>query len=494
MPKNAVIVGAGLGGLACGIRLAARGFDVQIFENNAYAGGKATEYILETEKFGKPLRFRFDAGPSLFTLPEVFDDVFKACGKNPRDYFTYTQLDETCRYFYENGTALTAYSDPEAFAREIEQKTKDSGKALKRYLKNIHRIYTITADVFLYRSLHRLSSYLRFSTLVSLARIHRIRAFVSMHRANEKAFTDPMLVQLFDRYATYNGSNPYKAPGTLGVAAHLEYHYGSFMPHGGIHQLTKALVKLAEEMGVQMHFNEPVHEIIVNTGKVSGVRTDSGVHAADVVVSNMDVFYTYRKLLPEIPAPEKILKQEKSTSALVFYWGVNKTFDALGVHNILFSKSYEAEFGALEKESIDDDPTVYIHCTSKIEKGDAPDGMENWFVMINVPKHNGQDWEALTARCRRNIIDKINRRLGEDIEPHVLVERVLTPRDIETFTSSFGGALYGNASNNMFAAFLRHSNFSSRIRNLYFVGGSVHPGGGMPLVLNSARIVSEIIG
>lgn len=493
MNKNAVVVGAGLGGLACGIRLAAKGCRVHIFESNAYAGGKATEYILEKTQNGQTLRFRFDAGPSLFTLPEVFDDVFKACGKDPRDYFTYETLDETCRYFYEDGTRLTAWANAGAFAEEIEKKTTDKGTALLQYLQRIQEIYAITADVFLYHSLHKLATYLRWSTLRSFLRLHRIRAFVSMHRANKASFRDPKMVQLFDRYATYNGSNPFRAPGTLGVAAHLEYHYGSCMPHGGIHSLTRALVKLAEDMGVQIHYNEPVEEILVNANAVYGVRTSQQVHAADLVVSNMDVYFTYRKLLPHFPAPEKILRQEKSTSALVFYWGVARTFDMLGVHNILFSKSYATEFNALEAGEIDTDPTVYIHCTSKVLPGDAPEGMENWFVMINVPRHSGQNWEEVAAGCRANILQKINRMLGENIEPSIVAERILTPQSIESLTSSFGGALYGNASNSMFAAFLRHSNFSSAIRNLYFVGGSVHPGGGMPLVLNSARIVSDLI-
>jgi phytoene dehydrogenase-like protein len=208
----------------------------------------------------------------------------------------------------------------------------------------------------------------------------------------------------------------------------------------------------------------------------------------------MDVYPTYKKLLKNHPAPENLLKQEKSSSALIFYWGINKVFPQLDLHNIFFAKDYKAEFKAIfEEKKLHSDPTVYLNISSKYKNNDAPNGCENWFVMINTPNNTGQDWAEWTQIARRNIINKVNRILGEDIENYIDIEEILDPVKIESRTSSLGGSLYGNASNNKYAAFLRHSNFHSKIKGLYFCGGSVHPGGGIPLCLQSAKIVSELI-
>jgi phytoene dehydrogenase-like protein len=208
----------------------------------------------------------------------------------------------------------------------------------------------------------------------------------------------------------------------------------------------------------------------------------------------MDIYHTYKKLLPNEKHPEHLLKQEKSSSALIFYWGINTSFEQLNLHNILFSNDYKREFeGISGAKALYDDPTVYINITSKYCKTDAPQGMENWFVMVNVPHDNGQPWEQLVATCRANIIKKISKILKCDISTHIIEEANWTPPGIEQLTSSFKGALYGNASNNKMAAFLRHRNQSKDFKNLFFCGGSVHPGGGIPLCLLSAKIVADLV-
>jgi phytoene dehydrogenase-like protein len=211
------------------------------------------------------------------------------------------------------------------------------------------------------------------------------------------------------------------------------------------------------------------------------------------VASDIDIHVLYKYLLPSSFTPKKLIRQEKSSSAYVFYWGINKEFAALGLHNILFSDDYKKEFDYLfSKQFPTDDPTIYINITSKYCKDDAPKGCENWFVMVNVP-HNKSESIHYEAAIRKNVIEKINMILKTDIEKHIISESTLSPIDIENQTSSFGGSLYGNSSNNKFAAFLRHANFSSTIKNLYLVGGSVHPGGGIPLCLFSAKIASQLI-
>jgi phytoene dehydrogenase-like protein len=202
----------------------------------------------------------------------------------------------------------------------------------------------------------------------------------------------------------------------------------------------------------------------------------------------------YKRLLPQSCYPKKLLAQEKSSSAYVFYWGIEKEFTELDLHNILFSENYKAEFDSLfQEKSPYSDPTVYINITSKFCKADAPSGCENWFVMVNVPHNKSGNKIDYATELRKNVVAKINRVLKTDIEKYIKVEEVLDPLGIEQQTSSFGGSLYGNASNNKFSAFLRHANYNSKIGGLYFVGGSVHPGGGIPLCLLSAKIVSNLI-
>ena len=198
--------------------------------------------------------------------------------------------------------------------------------------------------------------------------------------------------------------------------------------------------------------------------------------------------------MPEQKAPEKTLNKERSSSALIFYWGISKEFENLDVHNIFFSTDYRKEFDYIfNKHDVFDDPTVYVHISSKVEKSDAPNGKENWFVMINVPSNKNQDWESIIKKARENILKKLSRMLSTEVETLIETEEILNPLLIESKTNSFAGSLYGTSSNDKFAAFFRHPNFSSQIKNLYFVGGSVHPGGGIPLCLLSAKIACEMI-
>lgn len=523
MSKNkvAAVIGAGIGGIATAIRLANKGYAVEVFEANTYPGGK----LSEIEANG----YRFDAGPSLFTMPQFVDELFELSGKNPKDYFEYLKLDEVCRYFWEDGTHFTADATPEKFAKEAEEILNEPAENITEYLKGSELKYEVLSGLFLEDSLNKLSTWTSKKALRGYANMHKMGIFGTLNDANEKQFTQEKTVQLFNRYATYNGSDPYQTPATMGIIPHLEYNVGAFFPKGGMFAITQSLVKLAKDLGVKFHFNTKVNEILVEDGKAVGVlisdcpsdgaarrfiedsdglrQVQSDIHASvgaaetkkylrfNIIVSNMDVTPTYRKLLPKEKHPDKILNQTKSGSGLIFYWGMKKKFPELGLHNIFFSDDYKTEFEyQFKHKTIYQDPTIYLNITSKHKPDDAPEGCENWFILLNAPANEGQNWDEIIAEARKNVIEKINRNLGIDLEPLIEVEEILDPRSIEFKTSSDKGALYGNSSNNRFAAFLRHANFSNKIKNLYFVGGSVHPGGGIPLALSSAKIAAEMIG
>lgn len=483
--KKIGIVGAGVAGLAASVRMASRGYQVEVFEANAYPGGKLSQFELDG--------FRFDAGPSLFTMPQYVLDVFQAAGIDPAGRFEYDRLDTVCNYFWEDGTRLSAFADEEAFAAEVEDKLGVPAQKIKQVLADSERKYKLTGQTFLEKSLHKLSTWTNWPIVKSMLLIPTFDLFTNMNKVNERLLKHPKLVQLFNRFATYNGSNPYKAPGLLTIIPYFEHRIGAFLPKGGMHDITQALYRLAQDKGVQFHFDSPVEEILVEGRTASGLKVAGKNHRFDRIISNMDAFFTYEKLLPKARHPKRILRQEKSTSALIFYWGIKQQFPELDLHNILFSEDYQREFEHLANGKVYEDPTIYINITQKYCAEDAPAGMENWFVMVNAPYDSGQDWEQIIARTRKQVLQKASRILGTDIESLIACEETLQPLTIQSKTASHLGALYGTSSNNKMAAFLRHPNFSHRIKDLYFCGGSVHPGGGIPLCLLSAKIVDDVM-
>ena len=438
--------------------------------------------------------YRFDIGPSLFTMPHLVEDLFKVAKKPIHSYFKYKKKKNICTYFFEDGTYFEAPTDQKEFAKKAAETFDISEKELANYLDQSKKKYDLTAPLFLEKSLHKTSTYLSKKTLKAAINIGVLDLNKSLSALNEKTFRDPRLVQFFNRFATYNGSSPYKTPGIMSMIPHLEQHYGTYFPVGGMHQITLSLFNLAKDIGVKFEFNSPVDEIITQDNRTTGLLVNQKRIHADLVISNVDIVPTYRRLLPKHKAPERTLSQPRSSSALIFYWGIKKTFPQLDLHNIFFSKDYQKEFEHIfEKQSVYDDPTIYLNISSKDAPMDAPKGCENWFTMINVPNNTGQDWDSVIERSRTKIIDKLSRLLKQDISELIEQESILDPRTIESKTQSYQGALYGASSNNKFAAFLIHPNFKSNLQNLYFCGGSVHPGGGIPLCLLSGKIVADLI-
>lgn len=478
---KAIIIGSGIAGMATAIRLARQGIAVEVYEASGYPGGKISQRQVDG--------FRFDTGPSLLTLPSLIEELLD------KDLqFPIKKLDIITRYFYEDGIVFSAFSEVDKMTEEISAKVPVQKNTIKSYLEKAATIYELTSDLFIFGTFHRLKSLVSLKSLKTAMNFRKLYAFATLHDFNQQQLKEPHLIQLFDRYATYNGSNPYRTPATLSVISHLEHHTGAFIPQSGMYTIIDALKHQAERLGVIFHFNSKVDKVECQKGKVKGIRVNQELIPSDIVVSDIDIHHFYAFLMPDSQRLKKIKAQERSSSALIFYWGMKGTFPELDIHNIFFSAHYKEEFEHLfEKKEIYSDPTVYVYISSKYHPEDAPDGHENWFVMINAPADKGQPWDQMISKARQAILAKLERMLGKSLQPEIVCEQVLSPLDIEELTGSVNGSIYGSSSNSRYSSFNRHANFRSDIAGLYFVGGSVHPGGGIPLCLSSARIVEGLV-
>ena len=393
MSKTIGIVGAGIGGLALSIRLANQGFKVTLFEKNSYVGGKLSELKLNG--------FRFDKGPSLLTMPSLIDELSNLKENSPK--FEYQKLETITNYFYPDGTQLKATANLEDFAEEVHLKLNEKKESVLKYFKRNAFYFKTTEDIFLKQSLHQIKNFINLKTIKGILLSPFLGLFSTMHKKNEQTFSNPKTVQLFNRYATYNGSNPYKAPALMNMISHLEFNLGAYLPLKGMHQITSHLVQLATDAGVEIKYNETVEILDVGSNnRINYIKSNGINYPFDIVASDVDIRVLYKHLLPSSFTPKKLIQQEKSSSAYVFYWGINKEFASLGLHNILFSDDYKKEFDYLfSKQFPTDDPTVYINITSKYCKDDAPTGCENWFVMVNVP-HNKNGTIEYAADIRKN--------------------------------------------------------------------------------------------
>lgn len=483
--KQVVVIGSGIGGLAAAIRLRVKGYDVQLFEKNGYPGGKLT--VLESGGF------RFDAGPSVFTLPELVTELFLLAGKNPTDYFQYVKHSTSAVYFWNDGTVFKAPGDKQAFTEAASKQFGVKKEKIDHYLKDSERKFRISKPVFLDKSVHQPKNYFSKVYLKSYPYLVGMDIFKSLHTTNKKWIEHPKLVQVLDKFASYIGSDPYRTPGIMSLMTHLEITEGVFFPKNGMHDITQSLYRLAKDIGVQFRFNATVESIVTGKNKVIGIKVNGAMVPCDILFNGTDVHFAHKELLGEKKLPSSVL-QERSSSVVVFYWGINRTFEQLDLHNMFYPDEYQKEFdGIFKTGKVISDASIYIHRSCEVVKSDAPEGMENWFVMIMTPSNTNQISETVIAEIRKNTIEKLNRILKVNLEQHIVFEDHLSPRLIEEKTNSYHGALHGISSNSAFSFFRRHANFSKTYKNLYFVGGSTHPGGGIPQCLQSAKIATAYV-
>jgi phytoene desaturase len=460
-----VVIGAGFGGLAAAIRLRAAGHDVLVLERAASAGGK----VAVVERDG----FVFDVGPSLVTLPHVFDELFALAGTSLREQVPMVRLDPQFHYWWPDGRSMVM---------------RDGGVEVPGYdefVEHGRRIWDVSERTFFAGPMSGPVSLLR--RLKRLRDLTDIDALRTLDASARRFFDDPRMVQWAGRYATYSGSSPYSAPATLGCIAHIERYYGCWYPMGGLGALRDALVRVAVQSGVRLRTDAEVLQVTVGGDRVDGVRLADGVVRADIVVANADAQHLYDDLLPNARALRRVRRAAPSTSGFVVMAGVRGRTDGIGHHNVWFSGDAAREFRQLSEGRLADEPTVYACVSSITDSTQAPTGDENWFMLVNTPAGAVVDRQVYTDV----VLDRLQ-RAGTDLRPRLAFTQTLTPDDFEQRYRSPGGAIYGTSSNGRRAAFVRPANRGA-VPGLYLVGGSAHPGGGLPLVTIGARIVADMI-
>jgi phytoene desaturase len=490
------VVGAGIGGMSAAARLAKQGHQVTVFENSDQSGGKC-----RTEWFGD---YAFDTGPSLLTLPAVFRDLFLKTGKRIEHVLDISPVDPAFNYNFADGSKVTFpnLSNPKTY-QEIEKSFGISAsQSWRQIIERSEKMWEASRDSFIESELTSIWPLLLRKNLIN--QINQISPFTSLRSLSEKLNLDPHLKMIIDRYATYTGSDPRSAPAVLLTIAFVESTFGAWHIKGGIGQLSVALEQRCRDLGVDFQFKSLVTKILVERNKVEGLVLSEGkIIKSDLVVSNSDAEYTFNSLIGnEVSSARgerrKLKSATKSLAGFSLLLGLDNSKSKpvdVDHHNVYFPENYDLEFDQIFTQKVPvTDPTIYL-CAPKDSSMVKGADKDAWFVLVNAPRHepeSGWNWKDGGQEYAQKIISKMD-DLGLNVTNRLDFMEYRTPADLENYAMAPGGSIYGTSSNSPVSAFLRARN-RSKVKGLFCVGGSAHPGGGLPLVGISAEIVAKAIG
>lgn len=485
------VIGAGLGGISAAISLKAAGYDVEVFEKNSQIGGK----LNVMEKDG----FTFDLGPSIFTLPQFFQDLFERAGKKMEDYVQLDAVTPHWRNLFENKPTIDLYQEEDLMRRELDKLPGDPEahwREFKAFLTYGREQYDIVNDGYFDKGLDNLWEFISYYKLKLLG--GKIDYKNSMSESIHQRLSDPQLRMIFEYFIKYVGSSAMDSPGYMNLMPMIQFDYGLWYVRGGMYNLAKGLGRLMEEMGIPIHLNADVEAIEKAGKRVTGIRmTDGTVHSSDIIVSNMEVIPAYKKLLNEpVSFTRKLEKFAPACSGIVLHIGTDKPFPQLAHHNFFYSEDQHKHFDTVfHKKQLPQDPTLYVVAPTRTDPSKAPEGCDNIKILPHIPPlEDGsdithEDYVALKDRC----IDKMERCGLTGLRESIVVEDLLTPVDIERMYRSNRGSIYGVVTDWKLNYGFKAPKTSSRYKNLYFTGGSTNPGGGMPMVILSGQQCADRI-
>lgn len=486
--ETAIVIGAGIGGLATAIYLAKRGVGVTIFEKNEVAGGRCGQLIHEGH--------RFDLGATMLLMPGVYKEVFGALGMDFEKVLQPIELDELYRLYFDDGKTISFTTDRVRMEEQLEAIEKGSSAMAEKYVEDGYRFYSIASENLIGRNFYNL---FEFATLKNIMMLLRLKVHLTHQKYIQRFFRNPHLQMAYTFQNIYVGQSPFDSPAFFSMIPAIEIKEGSFFPKGGIYGVVEALRSEAERAGVKMIFDSGVKSITVKGSAASGVILENGEAVdAGIVIANADLPYVYRELLPDRRKAAKFDRLKYSCSAMVFHWGLNKKYPQLAHHNVFLSDTFRTGLKVIFREkSADPDPSFYVHAPSRTDQGAAPEDGDTLSVIVGIghlDKKKDQDWNALRKLTRDAVIGRLVKAGLTDIEEHISHEICYNPGTWESVYNVANGSVFGSLSHSLFQmGYFRPHNRHGKYKNLYFAGGSTHPGNGIPLVLLSAKLTAERI-
>lgn len=484
--NSIAIIGAGLGGLSAAVLLSSAGFKVDVYEKHTYPGGKMRRFTVGGA--------RFDFGPNTITMPEVFRNVFKKSGVNPEDYVLFKKIDPHTKNVFADGSVFISSTNRDEMIKELTV-FGESEQAYDRYIKSVTALFSHSIKQFFPRTFSSLIDFISPALLSSLVAVKPLQKMDAFHRS---FFVDNRIVQMLNRYATYIGSSPYQTPATFAMIGYLELVDGVYYVEGGNPTIAEALHKRAVELGVTFHFDNQVKRFHTSGKRVEALECmDRSIRSYDSFLLNGDFTTVYPKLIKKSERPAfKLDKQTKepTSSALVILAATSKKTAASFHHQVYFSNDYRKEFEDLfAHKRYSDEPTIYI-CNSSVNDLSAVSetGGDNLFILVNAPSLTVDNMNCDIDAYKEKIYDLLEEK-GVVIRPHLIEEKIITPEQIQMDFQAYFGGLYGLSSHSLSQAFIRPSVKTRDFQNLYFAGGSTHPGGGSPMVVQSGTNAANLI-
>jgi phytoene desaturase len=484
--KSALVIGAGIAGIATAGRLARAGYQVTVLEKNAGPGGRCNRIVREGH--------RFDVGPTLFLMPEVFRETYAALGERMEDHLSLRRIDPTYQVAFEDGVRLALTADINEMQEQLEAIEPGAFGGFLGYLEEGHRHYRLSLERFVGRNFYSLLEY--FSPR-NLPLLFQLKALKKHYDNVGNYFGDDHLKAAFTFQNMYLGLSPYDAPATYSLLQYTELADGVWYPMGGMYRVTESLVSIAEKLGVAFEYDAPVRQIELEGDRATGVVLQDGRRLkASLIMVNADLPYAYRDLLPDQEKAKRLAQKKYTCSTIMFYWGVDKVYPQLGHHNVFLAGEYRESFDRIFVEhSLPDEPSFYINAATRTDPSAAPPGEDSLMVLVPVghlDESREQDWEALRQRARGTVLRRLAAESGiDDLEEHLKFEVSYTPHDWQSLYNLTKGAAFGLSHNFTQVGYLRPRNRHARYGNLYFTGASTHPGTGVPIVLLSARLATE---
>ncbi len=486
--KDVIIIGAGIGGITTSLYLAQKGYSVRIFEKNQFAGGRCGSMTIDGH--------RFDTGATLLMMRDVYETTYKKIGKELDEELELFRMDPIYRLFFPDGKDLLFTSDLAKMREQLESFEPGSFHKFIKYMDVGMKAYRVGMKHIINRNY---SHFLQFFNLKNLYVLYQVKALHNHYRYTGKYFKHPSLRAAFTFQNIYVGQDPYKASAVFSMLPFLELTEGVWFPKGGMAQVTQNLLETAIEEGVKIDYDATVKEIRVNGRKAEGVLLEDGsFFKADIIVNNSDLPYAYSHLLDDARMKRKMKRMKYACSAIVFHWAMDQTFDLLEQHNVFVGRDLKKGLKAIfEGGEMPDDLSFYLHSPAKSDASVAPAGQDSVSIIVpiaNLGLHTYDDIEGLKAKLKQIIFTRLTKEGISDFESHIKFEKVFTQQSWKDIFNLYNGATFGSLSHNLFQmGYMRPHNRHRKYKNLFFVGGSTHPGNGAPMSLISAGLTSEKI-